>query len=226
VESRPEARHAAPRASAVARLRECLGWAGPPPPGSRPALIILAGLPGSGKSHLAEAIARQHPAAIVRSDQVRKLLFPQPQYTGAESGIVYLTCYALIEELLADGYTVVFDATNLTRESRRRARACAERRGVPSLTLIAIAPEEVIEQRLRQRHAGGAEPYFSDATWEVHRRLARRAELSLSPSEPGVIVDTSRDLERALAVVDRLLSSAPERISPVPHSFPQQGPAA
>lgn len=211
--------------AAAARLRECLGWAGPPPPGSQPALIILAGLPGSGKSHLAAAIARRHPAAIVRSDQVRKLLFQQPQYTGEESGIVYLTCYALLEQLLASGYTVIFDATNLSRESRRRARARAERLGVPALTLIAVAPEEVIEQRLQQRHAGGAESYFSDATWEVHQHLARRAELSLSPWEPGLIVDTSKSLEPALAAVDRLLGGAPARSSPPSHSFPQSGGA-
>src|SRR5437764_421718 len=82
-------------ADAAARLRAHCGWGAPPPRTSVAALILLSGLPGTGKSHFAAAIQARHPAAVVRSDEVRKQLFPYPTYSAGENGFVYLTCYAL-----------------------------------------------------------------------------------------------------------------------------------
>src|SRR4051812_23649443 len=90
--------------AAAARLRAHFGWAAPAPAGTGPALSLLSGLPGTGKSYLASAIQPRRPAAIVRSDEVRKTLFPEPKYTVGENGFVYLTSYALLSQLLADGY--------------------------------------------------------------------------------------------------------------------------
>src|SRR5947207_12364864 len=116
-------------AEVATRLRGHFGWGGPASRRHVPALILLSGLPGTGKSHLAAAIAARHPAAVVRSDEVRKLLYSRPTYTSRENGFVYLTCYALLAHLLGDGYTAIFDATNLTRYSRKRARKIAAQAG-------------------------------------------------------------------------------------------------
>src|SRR5262249_5574185 len=125
--TRPHARRQTARGMTdlAGRLRRRFGWEGPAPAGHRRALIIPSGLPGTGKSYVAAEIRARHPAAVVRTDEVRKALFPQPTYGGEESGVVYRTCYALIASLLRDGYTVIFDGTNTTRDGRRRARTIA-----------------------------------------------------------------------------------------------------
>ena len=73
------------------------------------------------------------------------------------------------------------------------------------LTLVTTASPEVVAQRLSQRASGAAEAYSSDADWEVHQKLAATME---ALSEPNVTVDTSRDLEPALAEVGRFLADA------------------
>jgi orotidine-5'-phosphate decarboxylase len=191
-------------AARVDGLRGHFGWVGRAPAGHTPALLLLSGLPGTGKSHLAAAIAARHPVAVVRTDEVRKVLFPQPSYSGDESGAVYLTCYALVERLLEDGYTVVFDATNLSRAGRQRARAIAARAGAGTFTLFTSAGQETVARRLQRRISGGSESFSSDADWRVYEKLARTVEPAGEEESP--MVDTSGDLTPALDRVDRFLA--------------------
>ena len=190
------------RARRVNALRERFGWTDTSSGGPGAALVLIAGLPGTGKSHLAAALAARFPVVVLRSDEVRKALYPVPRYTRGESGVVYLTCYALLETLLTDGYAVVFDATNLKRRGRKRARALAETAGAPSLVVVTVSPPEVVAQRLRQRSAGESAAYSSDADLLVHERLAGTME---SVDEPALVVDTSVSLEPAVEAVSALL---------------------
>ena len=204
-------------AARVDGLRGHFGWVGRAPAGHTPALLLLSGLPGTGKSHLAAAMAARHPVAVVRTDEVRKVLFPQPTYSGGESGAVYLACYALIERLLADGYTVVFDATNLTRPGRQRARGVAARAGAATLTLFTTAGQETVAQRLHRRTSGGSESFSSDADWSVYEKLARTVEPAGEEESP--MVDTSGDLTPALERVDRFLAGAAPGAGAAPPAF-------
>jgi len=204
-------------AEAAARLRSRFGWGAPHAQGG-PALILLSGLPGTGKSYLAAAIEGRFGAVVVRSDEVRKALFSDPKYTTAENGFVYLTCYALLDQLLRDGHLVVFDATNLQSDGRTRARKIALYMAAPSLTLVTSAPPEVVANRLAQRAAGVSESYSSDADWDVHQRLAATME---AMNEPRLNVDTSLDLDPILAEVGRFLAGTGEVASQRAAAEPQ-----
>ncbi len=100
---------------------------------------------------------------------------------------------------------VVFDATNLRRRGRRRARKIAEATSAPSLLVATVAPPEIVAERLRQRLAGEAEAFSSDADWFVHERLAGGMD---TVTEPAIIVDTSAGLQPAMDAVDALIKQA------------------
>ena len=191
------------RQADVARLRAELVRKAPST--RAPALILLSGLPGTGKSHLAEALSSRFGLLVLRSDEVRKFLYPTPRYTHAENGRVYLTCYALVESLLADGYGLVFDATNLLKRGRRRAQKVARAQGAPFLTIVTTSPPEVVAERLRRRAAGQSAAYSSDADWQVHERLAGTMEAISTASESALVVDTSAGLDPAYDAVEKLL---------------------
>ena len=176
----------------------------PPRPPGRPALVVLAGLPGSGKSRLAAALTAQRNVVMLRSDAVRKVLFPHPTYTPPEHGVVFQTCHALLRSLLTEGYAVLFEATNLTHSNRRAVTKIADEQGVPWLLVWVDAPEEVVRQRLAARAPGSAAAFQSDADWNVYLRLKATVEL---PNPPSLVADTHTGFDQAVAAVARWLDA-------------------
>jgi len=168
-----------------------------------PVLIMLSGLPGTGKSHLARRLVEILPFVVIESDQVRKILFPQAQYTGEESYWVHRTCHALMVKLLRKGVRVIYDATNLQERHRELVYRLADREGVKLIIVKTVIADEVASERLRGRHDRGRDDHdISDADGKVYKRMARRAE---PIGRNHVVVDTSKDLNPAITKLLRLM---------------------
>ncbi len=167
---------------------------------AKPVLLLLSGLPGTGKSFLARRLAEALPFVIIESDVVRKILFPQPLYTAQESRWVHRTCHALMAKLLKRGVRVIYDATNLIEYHRELVYRIAQKAGARLVVVKTVASEEVVRERLRARQEGVRE--LSDADWRVYRRMASRQE---QVSHPHLVIDTSEDLEEAVAKVMRFI---------------------
>ena len=172
---------------------------------ANPVLVMLTGLPGTGKSNLAGQLAEVLPFAIVESDQVRKILFPQCEYTGEESQWVHRTCHALMDKLLMKGVRVIYDATNLHERHRELVYRLADAREVKLIVVKVVSPEAVASQRLRNRRGDVKDDDdVSDADVKVYRRMSR----SVDPIRRNhVVVDTSRDLRPAITKLLRLMRS-------------------
>ena len=170
-----------------------------------PVLVMLCGLPGSGKSHVARSLADVLPFAIIESDQVRKILFPECNYSGEESRWVHRTCHALMAKLLRKGVRVIYDATNLHERHRELVYRLADGEEVKLIIVKAVAPEEVAYDRLRSREEGDANANeVSDADWRVYRRMERMVE---PIGRNYVVVDTSQDLSPSITKLLRLMKS-------------------
>ena len=164
-------------------------------PPRNPRLLMLAGLPGCGKSSFAREVTLRCPFLVLESDRLRKALVGAPEYTPGENGRVFRACHRLIDEFLGLGYPVLFDATNLTVRNRRPVCAIAWKRGVPLAVAVATAPPEVARERLRAREAGQDPATWSDAGWDIYCRMAPAWE---PVKRPHIMVDTSRDINPAL----------------------------
>ncbi|MEB3359976.1 MAG: AAA family ATPase [Synechococcales bacterium] len=84
-------------------------------------LVLMIGLPGSGKTTLAAAIAQScSPCPVVSTDAVRATLYGDEAIQGE-----WLRIWAEVERQLqeAPGPTTIYDATNAVRRHRRRAIA-------------------------------------------------------------------------------------------------------
>lgn len=81
-----------------------------------PALYILAGIPGCGKSTWAKRFF--DATRIVNTDAIREELWPGEPYDPGRNKRVFGEFYTRLGTLLEDGEVAVADATSLTCESR------------------------------------------------------------------------------------------------------------
>jgi hypothetical protein len=174
-------------------------------PGRRPMLLLVGGLPGTGKSTLARAVADRAGFKVIRSDVVRKELagLPPTERAAAEmyapewTDRTYATCLRRAEALLFDGRRVIVDATFSAEAYRRQFFDLAARLAVPAALVVCRADPAAVRARLAARKGDA-----SDADWAVYEDAARRWE------EPGAdLWDVSTDTppDRAAGnVLDRL----------------------
>jgi len=187
-------------ASDVRELKKALGEL--PEPVAKPALIIVSGLPGTGKSYFSRKLAGRLPSVIVESDALRKRLFPTPTYSAEESHRLFCGCHRLIEEFLGGGISVILDATNLVEHHREPLYRIAQRLQAKLILVQVEAPRELVRQRLQGRAEGVNHEDESDAGWSIYQRMRTRVERI---SRNYFAVDTSRDIT---PVIDKIVREA------------------
>jgi uncharacterized protein len=146
-------------------------------------LIVLGGLPGSGKSTWAAEAARLLGATVVRSDEIRKTLaglapnspaaapFGRGLYRPESTEATYRHVLAEARRLLAGGQSVVADATFADPRWRTAARQLGAEVSADVDEVQCVAPVPVLEDRVARRSTAGTDP--SDATAAVVRQLAQ-----------------------------------------------------
>jgi aminoglycoside phosphotransferase family enzyme/predicted kinase len=121
----------------------------------RPALILMHGLSGSGKSGVSSGLVAACGALRLRSDEVRAHI--APGYHAGQREAVYERMRAWAGPALHAGWRVVLDATHLSRAERVAAQALAGQCGVPWVIVSCQAPEAVLRERVRQRRGDASE---------------------------------------------------------------------
>ncbi|MBI2848024.1 MAG: ATP-binding protein [Chloroflexi bacterium] len=182
--------------SDVERLAESLGLL--PVPVVKPALVVISGLPGTGKTYFCSKLIERIPLALLESDGMRKVLFPTPTYSAEESSRLFRAIHQLIEGLLRKGVSLILDATNLSERNREYLYSIADHAGA-KLVLVSIeAPPGVVRDRLSRRIEGAGSR--SDADWDVYEKMRTSVE---SIRRRHFVVDTSRDITTALDKIEK-----------------------
>ncbi len=112
-------------------------------------LVVLVGLPGSGKSTYVEELGG---AAVLSSDTIRRLL-ADDETDQTIHDRVFQTLRYLLRQRLAIGRPVTYiDATNLTPEERRPYLGIGQAYGCEVEAIFFDVPLEVCRQRNARRH--------------------------------------------------------------------------
>ncbi|ELZ40199.1 AAA family ATPase [Halorubrum tebenquichense] len=156
-------------------------------------LVVVCGLPGVGKTTVAERIADHVDGRIRRTDVIRKELFDDPAYTDAETEAVYTELLARAREDVDAGEAVVLDATFADDRFRAAAREAAAETAA-AFDLVEVACDEgVVERRIERRDG------ISDADFEIHLHFK---ELFDDIAGDHVVVDNSGTEAETFAQVD------------------------
>jgi len=171
-----------------------------PEPMVRPPFVVVAGLPGTGKSYLCHRLAEQLPLLILESDALRQTLFAKPKYSPEESARLFRAIHTLIEQLLKKGIPIAMDATNLTESNREYLYHIADQLDAKLVLIWVEAPVEVVHQRLEERFRNDHREDMSQADWNVYLKMRDTADRM---RRNHFVVDTSRDIGPVLKKIVR-----------------------
>ena len=145
----------------------------------KPDLIVLCGLPGSGKTTFAKTLLEHNDNTIwLSSDAIRKELWGD-ESCQKESEKVFGLMQSRAVKALREGVSVIYDATSLTRKSRRAIVSQCEKIANP-ICCIVWAPIEVCIERdaARERTVGKSvidrmvksfqAPYYDEGFSEIY----------------------------------------------------------
>lgn len=197
-----------PAPDAIASARELSDLALAHLERGRARLVLVGGLPGSGKTTVAKCLAATYGWVHLSSDLTRKGLaglesdahrqdrFRSGLYTPEMTALTYATMLTEARATLVKGHSVVLDASWVDGRTRHQARSLANELHADLIELQCTAPPVIADTRIRRRTATP-----SDATPAIRRSLALRADSwpeASTIATTGSIDDTQRSITQLL----------------------------
>jgi predicted kinase len=152
-------------------------------------LIVLSGLPGSGKSMLAEGISRNLSIPVFSVDPIEAAMW-RGGLAKTETGIAaYDVAIALADEHLRLGHCVIVDAVNPVEAPRAAWRSLAAKHRADLKIIECICADEAVHRRRVEARVRAIDG-MPEVTWA--RVLQRRAEYE-AWADARLVLDTSID---------------------------------
>lgn len=184
----------------------------------KPLLIITVGLVGTGKSTVANALAKRLGLTVISSDVTRKKLagvaagercfedFSSGIYSSEFNRRTYDAIFDEARKILGRGGPVVLDASFIKAEERLKAKEIAAETGADFYVIECTLPEAEIKKRLAKRLELGS---VSDGRWEIYLPQKQKFEpVGEVPEDHHIVVDTSPDADSYIGrIIDKLTRS-------------------
>ena len=159
-------------------------------------LIVLGGLPATGKTTIARALSRRIRATHLRIDTIEQALRTSGTLRDDIGAAGYIVAYALAEDMLRLGQVVIADSVNPLAVTREAWRTVATRADVPVMEVEIIRSDPADHRHhLETREsdiAGLRLPSWTDVIGRAYEPWDR----------PHVVVDTSgRTAEQSVTEV-------------------------
>jgi len=169
-------------------------------------LVVISGLPGTGKSTVGEAVARRSGAVWLSVDEVEDALLGVGLASDWTTGVAaYEAVAAAAADNLRLGHVVIVDAVNDSEPARDTWRRAAQGASAP-LVFVLLTPPQEPEHRLRLPGRTRSLSHQSEPTWEQVQARAHEFE---HWRDPPVSIDSGQPLDVVVAEVAAIVPDAP-----------------
>jgi predicted kinase len=139
-------------------------------PSDRPILIVIFGLPGTGKTTFATALSNQLGIKHFNTDIIRSLSGKSQQYDKENKALIYDEILKLTRLEFEKGKSVIVDATFYKKKLRKRFKVLAQKYDASVKWIEVCAGEEVVKKRVSKKR-----PY-SEADFAVYQMIKSQFE--------------------------------------------------
>ena len=167
-----------------------------------PVVIALMGLPGSGKTTVAERLVAARDLSLVSRDAIRAAMFHPCRYAEQEKQAAYRAVLLAVASCLELGRSCVVEGMPFSRASEvDELRELAQRAGARFMPVLLDCPVEVAQARAHRDRVGqGRSPDDRD-----ERLVARVAERFEAPPSDALRLDATAPPETIVkAILNRL----------------------
>lgn len=167
-------------------------------------LIVLGGLPGTGKSTIAKALAQRRSFTYVRVDEIENVLTASSDNKRDVGDSGYRVAFAISLSNLRLGNTVVADSVNPVIETRQGWQQVADAARVPLLE-IECRCGDALEHRHRVETRAGDVQGWALPSWDDV--MSREYQ---TWSTASLVIDTAQySVEEAVSLIEqRLIASS------------------
>jgi predicted kinase len=139
-------------------------------------LVVISGLPGTGKSAVAVAVAEHLTAVHLSVDPVEDAMLGAGLRRDWTTGVAaYEAVRIAAETNLAMGWSVVVDAVNDSEAARQTWRSAASNTGVP-ISFVVLTMTDPVEHRRRLERRTREFVNLPEPTWGQVETRARACE--------------------------------------------------
>jgi predicted kinase len=159
-----------------------------------PVVVALMGLPGAGKSVVAQALAEKLRLRRVCRDAIRQALFPQCSYSFAENAAAFRTVILALEINCLLGESTVLDGMTFARRSDlERVDTMARQFAFTMIPVYLDCPPDVASARIANDVEGAGHPARNrtpDLVYQVKARFNEppRNALVINANQPAADV--------------------------------------